>query len=342
MGAILHKEIVAPLMQSDFPQIKYAAALIGPGSEVLGFDNEVSTDHDWRPRIFIFLSENDKTVFGGELTKKLSEKIPDIFYDFSTKADNTEDLRSQIIFSVDEFWRRTLNFSPKLTPLAPDWLTFPEHILLSLTSGVVYRDDFGELTEARNRFSYYPDDIWLYMMAAQWTKISQEEAFMGRCGDVGDEIGSQVIAARLIKELMQLCFLMERQYAPYSKWFGTAFLKLDCAARLQSSMLEVLAQTKWIDRQACLSKVYELVAEIFNGKQIIDQPLDASVTDYHTRPYKVISAGRFSEKLKEKIESPEIRGLTPDLGSINQFIDSTDMLAHPERCTKLKSIYQDF
>jgi len=63
--------------------------------------------------------------------------------------------------------------------------------------------------------------------------VSQEEAFMARCGDVGDELGSRLVAARMIVELMRLCFLMARHYWPYAKWFGTAFSRLDGADELQ-------------------------------------------------------------------------------------------------------------
>jgi len=38
-----------------------------------------------------------------------------------------------------------------------------------------------------------------------------------------------LIAAQLVRDLMQLCFLMERHYAPYAKRFGTAFARLKCA-----------------------------------------------------------------------------------------------------------------
>ncbi|NTU80855.1 MAG: hypothetical protein HGA45_15995 [Chloroflexales bacterium] len=34
---------------------------------------------------------------------------------------------------------------------------------------------------------------------------------------------------------MGLCFLIERHYAPYPKWFGSAFQRLACAAELCSS-----------------------------------------------------------------------------------------------------------
>ena len=46
---------------------------------------------------------------------------------------------------------------------------------------------------------------------------------------VQDELGSRLVAMRLVRDLMRLGFLLERQYAPYIKWLGTAFQRLDCA-----------------------------------------------------------------------------------------------------------------
>ena len=106
---------------------------------------------------------------------------------------------------------------------AVDWLLMPQQRLLGVTSGAVFHDGLQALIPLREKLAFYPQDVWLYLLAAQWTRISQEEAFVGRCGDLGDELGSQVIAARLVRDLMRLCFLMERRYAPYSKWLGTAF-----------------------------------------------------------------------------------------------------------------------
>lgn len=48
-------EVVEPILDSEFPCLRYAAALIGYGSEVLGLDTALSTDHNWGPRFLIFL-----------------------------------------------------------------------------------------------------------------------------------------------------------------------------------------------------------------------------------------------------------------------------------------------
>ena len=90
----------------------------------------------------------------------------------------------------------------------------------------VFHDGLDELESVRRKFHYYPRDVWLYQLAAQWIKIFEDREFVSRCGDVGDELGSMIIAARQVKNLMRLCFLMERKYAPYTKWFGTAFSRL--------------------------------------------------------------------------------------------------------------------
>src|SRR5207253_4092035 len=97
------------------------------------------------------------------------------------------------IYTVKSFFQARLRFDPSKQVAVTDWLTFPQQRLLELVSGQVYHDGLGELQKVRTKLKYYPQDVWLYMLAAQWTKISQEEAFVGRAGDAGNELGSQVV-----------------------------------------------------------------------------------------------------------------------------------------------------
>ena len=115
-----------------------------------------------------------------------------------------------------------------------DWLTFPSQSLLALTAGRVFFDNSGELTALREQLAFYPRDIWLYLLACGWDRLGQEMPLMQRAGYTGDELGSALIGSRLVRDLMALGFLMERQYAPYPKWFGTAFKSLASAANKQA------------------------------------------------------------------------------------------------------------
>ncbi|GGD53954.1 hypothetical protein GCM10010911_09340 [Paenibacillus nasutitermitis] len=69
-----YAEMVEPIMKS-FPNTEYSAALIGPGSEVLGYDTDMSRDHDFSPRVFLFLEETD-TVLTGQIQARLAQQAP--------------------------------------------------------------------------------------------------------------------------------------------------------------------------------------------------------------------------------------------------------------------------
>ncbi len=47
---------------------------------------------------------------------------------------------------------------------------------------------------------------------------------------------------------MRLCLLLERRYAPYSKWLGSAFARLDVAEELTPSLRGALAATSHAPR----------------------------------------------------------------------------------------------
>ena len=66
----------ARCLTKEFPRLRYAAALLGPGSEVLGFDTERSTDHDWGPRLQVFLGADEAERHAGPVTEMLAERLP--------------------------------------------------------------------------------------------------------------------------------------------------------------------------------------------------------------------------------------------------------------------------
>lgn len=334
-----YEKVVKPIMETDFPTIRYSAGLMGSGSEVLGFDTELSTDHDWRPRVFIFLSDADREKIGTQVEETIKQKIPPTFQGHITKiGDNSLDPRNRIIFSVRSYYWEYLKLDPFEDIKPIDWLLLAEQRLLSIAKGAVFFDGLSELKTIQKKFKYFPHDVWLYLLASQWAKISEEEAFVGRTGDVGDELGSQIIAARLLKEIMKLCFLIEKQYAPYSKWFGTAFSRLACAKRLEPVFQKVLHAKSWKERETSLSKVYGIVAEMHNALGIT-KPMPTKVTLYHDRPYLVIHGDQFAAEVQKAIQDSTLQELRR-FGSIDQFIDCTEILNDSGLAKKLKGIYE--
>ena len=121
------------------------------------------------------------------------------------------------------------------------------------------------MKRVRSKLEWYPKDIWLWLLACQWRRIAQEEAFVGRTAEVGDELGSRILTARIVRDLMRLCFLIERRYAPYSKWLGSAFRNLRMAPRLVSYLEAALKATDYPAREASTLfrlRIYRTLATI--------------------------------------------------------------------------------
>ena len=341
---LYHEEVVAPILKSHFPDLKYSAALIGWGSDVLGYDDPQSTDHNWGPRFQLFLHKQDYERERGSILRVLDQQLPSEYRGFPTGFSIvTEDVEEPPKHNVDVetiagYFSSYLGCDPHAEIKAADWLTFSEHKLLGVTSGRVFQDGLGELEPLRRKFSYYPNDVWLYMLAAQWDKIFEEQAFVGRCGYAGDELGSMLIAARQVKNLMRLCFLMERKYAPYSKWFGTAFSRLNCAGELSPIFMDVVQAQEWKARQEALARAYEIVSRMHNALQITG-PIQEAAALYHGRPYLVSGDGRHVDELIKLITAEEVRSIKHRIGSLNQFADSNDQLNDLSLCEKLKELY---
>jgi hypothetical protein len=232
------------------------------------------------------------------------------------------------------FFQSVLGFDLTGPVRAADWVSVPQQILLSLTAGRVFHDGLGQLGTLREKLRYYPDDIWLYLLSAQWMRISQEEPFMGRCGQVEDDLGSRLVAGRLVRDLMGLCFLMERRYAPYIKWFGSAFAQLDCAANLGSTLTRVLSAETWQERQSHLTAAYEYVANKHNALGITEF-IDPKVSPFFDRPFLVIHGERFAEAIRARIEDEDVLALPVYLGSVDQFVDSTDAQKYLDRIREI-------
>jgi hypothetical protein len=318
--------VVRPLLAEQFSQVPYAAALLGPGSEVAGFDSLRSTDHDWGPRLQIFLADGDVDGHATALTAMLASRLPESFRGYPvafpvTRGPGTARHRVEVA-GLGPWLTSQLGFDPRHAVTLLDWLATPAQRLAEFTTGEVFHDGPGELSRARDTMAWYPRDVWLYLLACQWRRIEQEEAFPGRCAEAGDDLGSALVTARLARDLMRLCLLMHQRYPPYSKWLGTAFARLPGTAGLTASLTAALSAGSWPAREQHLREACETVAARHNQLGLT-RPLNTGTRRFYDRPYQVIHAARFTAALREAITDPQIRRLSP-AGAIDQFVDSTD------------------
>lgn len=332
-------ETVKPIFDKHFPNLLYSAARLGSGSDVLGFDTIRSTDHDWGPKLEIFLQEEGFDSLKEEISIKLSEELPKEFMGYSTHyriADDGVKIVESIqngnvnhnieFYTVKSFFKKFLGRNPSEELSEINWLAFPEQRLLEVTGGAIYHDGLKELTTAREKFKYYPQNVWLYLLKKQWLIFAEESPYPGRAAEIKDEIGSHILSINQVSKLMKLCFLMEKKYAPYSKWFTTAFSKLNVSHKLLPIIKEIITATEWSQQEKYLIEAYTFVAQIHNSLKITE-PIEIKVSTFHNRPYLIINFDDIIDQIDERIpvDSPlkEFK-----LGSIDQITNETYILSY--------------
>jgi hypothetical protein len=159
-----------------------------------------------------------------------------------------------------------------------DWLLAPQQKLLGVVAGAVYADASGALGSLRQALAWYPDQLW----HCQWGRLAQEEAFVVRTAEVGDETGSAVTAARLVRDMMRLALMIQRRYGPYQKWLGTAFAPGHHGDGLPEHVTKAIHARDVTARESTLAKAYTALARRHNAAAHRHRS-DAARTTAHRR-----------------------------------------------------------
>jgi hypothetical protein len=327
-------EVVGPLLEKHFPKLKHSAALIGNGSDVQGWDDASSMDHNWGPKLRLFLPENNFKRTSAAVNRMLRKDLPRQFLGYPTSYTPLSNgyIKQRLIpttkgpinhlikfYTIRSFFEHYLGFNPKKRITVIDWLTFPEQALLEITGGEVFHDDVG-LKKMRAKFAYYPHDVWLYILRIQWGRIANELSYHARAGKSQDELGAYILAARMVRRIIKMAFLLEKRYAPYAKWLGTAFNRLSSAPKLKPILLNVLRSKNWRARQRNLALAWQILAQMQNNLDLF-KPLSTELSDFHGRGYNVVDIEPFLKEIERHIKNKKLRHMKFLVGSVDQFID---------------------
>lgn len=329
-----YTQTVRPLVEGR----PHSAALLGWGSDVLGYDTERSTDHGWGPRLLVILDREDDVE---QVRQHLDERLPERFEGWPVRFgwDAVRATHHVTVATLPTWLVDHLGVDARGGLSDLDWLLTPQQRLLGVVSGAVYADDSGALADLRSALSWYPDQVWRWMLACQWRRLAQEEAFVARTAEVGDELGSAVTAARLVRDVMRLAMLLERQYAPYLKWLGTAFARLRHTDSLPRHLADVLHATEVGRREDALAEAYAAMAHRHNGVGLTGR-VEPFVSNYFDRPARVLMADRFTDACLATVRDSVLCSL-PLVGAIDQAVDSTDVLEVPREYRRLAGLYTD-
>lgn len=343
--------IAEPILKKHFPDLHYSAGILGYGSDVLGFDDEISTDHMWGPRFYLFLS-NAAIKCKQNILDVLSNELPYTFegysVNFSSSDPSGKSVRIQVyissgkvsplifVYTIEEYILEYLGVNADEEISEIDWLAFSEHRLLALTSGKMFTDDL-KLGAKLEKFRFYPENVRFYLVASNWSLIAEEQAFLKRCFYVGDEIGSVLVCCRMAERLMRLSFLYCQQYAPYSKWFGTAFNGLPIQNEIKSAIRNAVTARDIVHRENNMVLAQKLLVDLHNQSALTDY-IKVDVKNYYDRDIKVIYAERISEATAQRIQN-SVLSACPMIGTLSAVANFTEISDNPKYRENVKSLY---
>jgi len=141
---------------------------------------------------------------------------------------------------------------------------------------------------------------------------------------------------------MRLCFLMERTYAPYAKWLGSAFRRLAPAPSLSPFLTGALQAQTWQQRESYLARAYEALAARHNALGLTE-PLSEEAVSFFGRPFQVIALHGFAEALLRKVQDPRVQIIAqlPLIGGLDLFSDNTDLTSNPFWRPRVRQLYSD-
>jgi hypothetical protein len=321
-----YDEVVGPIVLGRWPGLPHAAGRLGSGSDVLGLDDATSRDHDWGLRLTLLVDE----PMVDEADALLDVALPDTFAGHPTRFPTTWNPHGphQVeVASPSGFTTSRLGLDATRPLAVDDWLALTGQAVLEVTAGPVFVDTDGRVTAARDRLAWYPDDLWRHAVAVDWARIGQELPFVGRTAERGDDLGSRVVAARLVRVAMHLGFLLERRWPPYAKWFGTTFATLPRAAAAAPDLAAALAADDWRAREEALCRGLTSLHDL-QGEVGLPTVADV-VVPFFDRPFRGL--GPAADAVTDAIQDPVVRALPPGVGTVEQWVDDVDVLTDPGR-----------
>lgn len=197
---------------------RIAVGLVGDGSECLGFDDEISRDHDFDAGFCLWIAERDEREFGFRLERAYA-KLPKEFMGLKRSLVSPVGGNRHGVMTIEGFYTRFLG-----APTAPDsverWLYTPASSLASASNGEVFCDPLGEFSAVRSKLiKGYPEDIRRKKLASHTVFMAQSGQYnYNRCLKRGENGGAQLAVFEFVRHTISAIYLLNNKFEPFYKW----------------------------------------------------------------------------------------------------------------------------
>lgn len=291
-----YHEACLPILRQEAPAALelLASGLVGEGSECFGWDDEISRDHSWGPRVCLFLRESDMPRFSAQVNRAL-ELFPSEFMGFRVCPASPLEGKRAGLFSVDEFYTRLIGF-PRAPSESIEWLSIPEVKLAPAVNGRIFRDPVGELTARRNELlGFYPEDVRRWLLARHAAVAAQTgQVNLVRCFLHGERLAENAVKHKFAESAASIIFLLEKRYRPFYKWLYRALRELSPLGERAYRILLRLSEASDIrDEQSAVEELCALIVSELRQRQ-----LSASTSDFLMEHCSELLSGITDQRLR--------------------------------------------
>lgn len=229
-------------MLEEFPEIKdrIAVGLAGEGSECLGFDDELSRDHDFEPGFCLWLTKEDERAYGFKLSRAYA-KLPKEFKGFRRQMMSPLGGDRHGVLIIDDFYNKFLG-SAHAPETVREWLYTPEHYFLTASDGEVWEDKLGVFSAVRETLLRgFPEDVRKKKLAARAAMMAQAGQYnFARCIDRKENGAAQFAVFDFVKNAIGTVYLLNNRYTPYYKWAFRGMRDLPLLSSLEEPLTFLL------------------------------------------------------------------------------------------------------
>ena len=269
-------EIVAKYT-SEFIKVKYpdlysriCLALVGVGSECLGFDDEISEDHDFSSQCQLFLDDSDYKTYKSDLESSLKIFCKDL----ESLTSNLKDVNIEIM-PISNFYKYYTLFEngPKTES---EYRKVPMDLLCVATNGKVFLDNLGKFSEIRNRLlNFYPEDIRLKKIAFQLNKMAQSGQYnYSRMIKRGDTVAANIAQGEFVKHYLEFVHLLNKKYMPFYKWSYRSACSLEILGNFTQENLKKLSEASIYEKESIIEKICLTVVNTLNELGLSHSKID--------------------------------------------------------------------